>query len=177
MQRRNVGIGELGINADPQVLLTAVGLGSCVAVAFYHPEPAVAAVLHVMLPRAPKAEEGARVLRYADPGIPFALRQLESWGVSRRRLRAAIAGGASMFRFGPASHITIGQDNLAAVEGILERLGIPVLADDTGGEQSRTLVLDVATGQARVWTTAASERVLAELGAGAAAEGCRARVA
>jgi chemotaxis receptor (MCP) glutamine deamidase CheD len=72
------------------------------------------------------------------------------------RWSAKIAGGAKMFAF--QSGMTIGDQNVAAAEKILNELDIPVLASCCGGEQGRRLCLDASTGMLVVESMNASPR-------------------
>ncbi len=60
------------------------------------------------------------------------------------KLKAKIVGGANMFAF---KHIqeteTIGERNIAAVEGILAQLGIPIVGKHVGGSAGRTMIVDL----------------------------------
>ena len=87
--------------------------------------------------------------KYADTAIPEMLRLLGDLadGASLR-LSAKMVGGAKMFAF--QSGMTIGDQNVAAIDAILDRLGIPVLGRDCGGERGRRISFDVATGELTV---------------------------
>jgi chemotaxis protein CheD len=63
----------------------------------------------------------------------------------RLSLQAKIAGGANMFVTADTRG-TIGAQNIAAVERLLDELRIPISARHCGGEQGRRMTLDVATG-------------------------------
>jgi len=167
-KRLNVGMGDMKIADDPEVMLTALGLGSCVGVILYEPSRRVAAMLHIVLPDSRGREDADKCFRFADCAIPEAIRQLQAKGANPRRLKAVIAGGAAMFNFGTASHINIGEDNVAAVREQLRLAHIPIMADDTGGDMSRTLIFELETGEVRVKRAGGQEEHLANLNAPAA---------
>jgi chemotaxis protein CheD len=89
--------------------------------------------------------------RYADTAIPEMMRLLrDTMGGLNLRLAAKMVGGAKMFAF--QSGVTVGDQNVAAVERILQGLGIPVLARDCGGERGRRVSFDITNGEMRVET-------------------------
>ncbi len=163
MKQRNVSIGELVVTADKGEVLVAVGLGSCVGVALYDPTSGLAALAHVMLPDSRGERHDTR---FADVAIPAAVEEMTSRGAVKTRIRAAIAGGAAMFNFGPSAHIRIGEQNIQACTRALEALAVPIVASDTGGSSGRTLSLVVATGEVFVKTPGSQAKLLASLAPG-----------
>ena len=158
MKQRNVSIGEMVATADKDLVLVAVGLGSCVGVALYEPRSRVAALAHVMLP---DSRGQRKDLRFADVAIPAAVEEMARLGAMPSRIRAVLAGGAAMFQFGPSAHIRIGEQNIEACTRALQELSIPIIASDTGGSSGRTLSLVVATGEVYVKTPGGENRLLA----------------
>lgn len=142
-----IGMGEIGVAKGNGSLRTFVG--SCVGLAIYCQREKVAGLAHIVLPDSKGKGEPAG--KYADTAIPETIRLLEDL-VGRRglRLSAKVVGGAKMFAFHKG--ITIGDQNVAAVERILGDCGIPVLARCCGGEKGRRVSLDVSTGAIRVET-------------------------
>ena len=142
-----IGMGEIGVAKGDGSLRTFVG--SCVGLAIYCQREKVAGLAHIVLPDSKGNGEPAG--KYADTAIPETIRLLEEL-VGRRglRLSAKVIGGARMFAF--QKGITIGDQNVAAVERILGACGIPVLARCCGGEKGRRVSLDVGTGTIRVET-------------------------
>ena len=59
-----------------------------------------------------------------------------------------------------SSGINMGQRNLDATRAALERLGIPIVAEDTGGEYGRSVRLVAATGAMRVRSLVGGDRDL-----------------
>lgn len=142
-----IGIGEIGVARGDGILRTFVG--SCIGLALFDRRQRVAGMAHIMLPdsKGERAQPG----RYADTAIPEIIRLLgELAGGVHLRLTAKMVGGAKMFAF--QSGVTVGDQNVAAVDRILDSLGIPVLARDCGGERGRRVSFDVANGEMRVET-------------------------
>jgi len=75
------------------------------------------------------------------------------------RLSAKIAGGANMF--GNAGRaIPIGDQNIAAVEHLLDQRRIAVIGRSVGGMQGRRMTLDVATGVVTIDVVGAATMVI-----------------
>ena len=166
-----VRIAEFQIGRMP-ALLKSYGLGSCVGVAIYDPEARVGGLAHVLLPAWHKGKGKSAAappknpLKYADLALAELRNRLLAEGCRADRLLAKIAGGANMFSAlipnpsgGPIKP-AIGDRNVSAVKTELKRLGIPIRAEDVGGEEGRTVELDTQTGALRVTTSRGGSRVL-----------------
>ncbi len=142
-----VGIGEMKVAAPPS-RISAVGIGSCVAVALRDRETGVGGMAHIMLPWMPKRpRSGANLLKYADFAIDRMVEEILRDGGRKRGLGAKIIGGAHMFE-GTSSvfPMDIGGRNIEAVKRKLDQLGIPIIAEDTGGNWGRSVELRLADG-------------------------------
>lgn len=140
-----IGIGEIGVARGEGVLRTFVG--SCVGLAIFDGQQRAAGLAHIMLPESRGDRE--RPGRYADTAIPELVRLVgELAGRSRPRLAAKLVGGARMFAF--QTGLTVGDQNVSAVDRLLEDLGIPVLGRDCGGSHGRRVLFDVATGRMQI---------------------------
>jgi len=136
-----IGIGEWAVEKNPAILVT-LGLGSCVGVCIRDPVAKVGGMVHVMLP-----DSGGRPTntpgKFADTGVSLVVEELVKMGASRSRLEAKVAGGASMFQ----SAMDIGARNVEAVKTALQRNGVKLLAEDTGGNKARSIEYDIETGK------------------------------
>ncbi|MDI3521898.1 MAG: chemotaxis protein CheD [Bacillota bacterium] len=154
-----MGMADLAVGKSPVVLMT-IGLGSCVGVALYDPRARIGGLAHIMLPQA----DGAAVsnpAKFADTALPLLVRNLEALGAVAGRLTAKVAGGAQMFQLArPTETMRIGERNTAAVLAWLRAAGIPILAQDTGGNWGRTVELDTETGELLVRTITHGEKTL-----------------
>lgn len=136
-----VAIGEIGVARLGGTLRTF--LGSCIGVSLHDRRLRVAALAHVVLPAA-QGKDGPPG-RFADTAVPEMIRLLRDLvGGQRLALEAKLVGGAKMFAF--QSGVPIGEQNLTAVERILNDHGIPILGRACGGSQGRRMSVDVATG-------------------------------
>lgn len=140
-----VGIAEGAIAVSPQHIRTN-GLGSCVGVVLYDAKAAVCGLVHVMLPESPNTTKKVSQTKFADLGVPWLRDRVIEAGALESRLQAKIAGGAQMFTIaGGSDLLRIGPRNVDAVTAALERLRIPLVAQDVGGSQGRTIEFDPDT--------------------------------
>lgn len=142
-----VGIADLNVCAGCGVLKTT-GLGSCVGVTLYDPVKRIGGMAHVMLPSSEIARGSvANPAKYADTAIPALFERMLQEGAVARRLVAKLAGGAQMFAYQATGEtMRIGQRNVEMCKAVLERLDIPICAEDTGGNYGRTIELYCETG-------------------------------
>ena len=129
-------------------MLVTYALGSCIGLCFHDPRLRLGALLHIMLPLNMEAGR-SHPMKYADTGIKETLKALESMGASRSRMIVKIAGGAKMFEVSGGNGLgNIGQRNIESVHAILKRENLRLTGEYTGGTVARTLLFDVASGQA-----------------------------
>lgn len=145
----SVGLGQLAASCDAGMTLSALGLGSCIALAAHDPVRRVAGMVHVMLPASTIATHPGPPGKYADTAVPALVAAMERLGADRARLVCKMAGGAQMFASG-GGLLNIGARNAIAVRAALTQVGLRLTAADTGGSAGRTLELHVATGLVRV---------------------------
>jgi chemotaxis protein CheD len=150
-----VGIGQLAVSKDPNELLIAYGLGSCIGVSCYDPQAKVAGLAHILLPSSEgKRSDEKEPARFADTGIDLLVKRLTESGALPRRLVVKIAGGAAVLGPANAEKFKIGVRNAEAIKERLKRHGLSPAATDIGGTRGRTLELHPATGKTFVRTAA-----------------------
>lgn len=144
----NVGIACALVVKEPGVLIT-YALGSCVGVCLFDRKKHIAGMAHIMLPSYEDAADRQNLYKFADSGCELLLRSMLRQGAGRDDITARLAGGAKMFRTG-GSMEGIGERNVHAVRETLHRLGIQIIAEDTGKDYGRTVTLDSVTGEVTV---------------------------
>ena len=161
MSRVTVGIAEIKTAGWGDVLVT-LGLGSCVVVAVYDCEAHLGSLAHIMLPdkACGRRRAGENMFKYADEAIPAAVRAIEKIGGKRSSMKAKLAGGSCMFDLGRDGRPDIGRRNVEAARSILERLKIPLVAEDTGGRRGRSVEFLPASGELLIRTIHGGERRL-----------------
>ncbi|WP_313468955.1 chemotaxis protein CheD, partial [Carnobacterium sp.] len=117
----------------------------CVGVAIYDPKTKVGGLSHIMLPDSESFKTVNKIEKFADLAIPQMVSEIRNQ-TKNQQLIAKIAGGASMFQLSDAAYQgSIGERNVLAVEKSLKKLGIPLLANHTGGNMGRTMIVDLDT--------------------------------
>lgn len=145
-----VGMAELRIARNPDIL-AAYGIGSCVIVAMYDPKTKIGGVAHIILPdSAGIAQDRVNPRKFADTAVPLLFQTLSHAGCFKSSIISKVIGGAEMFP--PTENLTnnIGTQNTASAIRALEKLRIPILAQDIGGRCGRSLEMNLATGRIRL---------------------------
>ena len=141
-----VGMADMNTAESPGVL-TTLGLGSCVGVCLYDPITKISGMVHVMLPNSTQIKNNSNIAKFADTGIIKLLDDMIKMGAKRNKVVSKIAGGAQMFNFNETSELMrIGFRNVVSTKEVLAQLGIPIIAEDTGGNYGRTIELYSETG-------------------------------
>jgi chemotaxis protein CheD len=143
-----LGIGDYGATSNPEQVIKTLGLGSCVAVICADPAAKIAAMIHVALPDSSASPDrrDEKPGYFADTGIPAlfdSLRQV-GWNEREGKLTIKLAGGATIMD--PNGTFNIGKRNLLAIKKILWNAGFGPIAEDVGGNISRTVAVSAETG-------------------------------
>ena len=142
-----VGMADCRIADAPEQVLATFALGSCIGLTAYDPKTALGGLLHFMLPDSTIDPDKGRLnpFMFADTGIPRLIEMLAARGASKRRLVVHAFGGAQMMD--DRNIFEIGKRNCLAMRKILWKVGILLSGEVVGGERSRTVKLEIATGR------------------------------
>ena len=142
-------------------MLSTIGLGSCVAIVLYDAEAAIGGLAHVLLPSESMSRDRSNPAKFPATVVPLLVDEMHRLGADLRRIRAKIAGGASMFtNLIPSGGINIGERNVIAVREVLGQIGIPVVADDTGSDYGRSVFRsEEHTSELQIGRASCRERV------------------
>jgi len=155
-----VGMADYKIGRDPASIIS-YGLGSCVGIALFDPVTKIGGLAHIMLPDSTQARSTENLAKFADTAIPKMLEDMIRAGAVKTRITAKIAGGSQMFTFANATDIMrVGERNTTAVKLALNKIGLRLLAEDTGGNYGRTVELKLDSGGYRVKTIDKGEKEL-----------------
>ncbi len=167
----SVRMGEMSISSTSGDELVAIGLGSCIGLAFIDRSAGVAGLAHVVLPESAGAAGPAA--KFADLAVPELLAAVQRAGARKERLEAVLVGGAKMFALGAG--LDIGARNEAAVREALAQHRLRIAASETGGSSGRTKRVAVGAGTVSVHVAGGKPETI--LGGGArAASAAPARV-
>ena len=145
-----VKLADFAVSKNPQDQLVVYGLGSTAAVILYDEGARAGGIVHFMLPNS--ALESRRATdypaMYADVAIPLLVESCIGQGARRESLTARLAGGSILMGQGISRSISEG--NIAAAKKILGDLGIPLTAENTGGNHNRAVRMEISTGKSFV---------------------------
>lgn len=153
-----VNVADYAVAREPGTIATA-GLGSCVAIVLHDADHQVTGLAHVLLPDAGLARGPSAAAKCPETAVPLLLDDMAALG-AHGRLVAKIIGGARMFGTLLSSGVNMGERNVLATREALARNGIPIVAEDVGGEHGRSVQVDVATGAVHVRSLQWGNRVL-----------------
>lgn len=149
--RVDVGIGEFKHSQQSGDLIKTYGLGSCVALVVYSKQRKIAGMVHIALPEASVNPAKAKALPgyFADTGVPRVVEWIDKVTAGKRKeFTYQLYGGASILD--ENNRFDIGRRNALAIKRLLWRYGCGVIKEDVGGNASRTVSIDVATGEVKV---------------------------
>jgi chemotaxis protein CheD len=141
----HVGVSEWKVAKSPAKLRTT--LGSCVGIVLYDKTQKIGGICHALLDEPPSGKIINRG-KYAKTAIEELIKELEKNGVNKKNLTAKIFGGASMFQ-NNANNIfqNIGERNVKAAREVLQKYEIPILYEDVGGHNGRTITFFLEDGR------------------------------
>lgn len=139
-----VGQGDL--------VITTLGLGSCVAIAIHDPVTLVGGLAHVLLPVRSSSRASTNPAKFAETAVPMLLEEMARQGAGpASRLQARLAGGASMFAaLLQMGGLNVGERNVIAARAALEQAGVPLVGEDTGGDFGRSVYFHLRDGRLEV---------------------------
>jgi chemotaxis protein CheD len=121
-----------------------------VGVILYDPQARVGGLLHFLLPDSRLNPEKAadQPAMFGDTGIAMLLDEVFKRGATRKYLTVKLAGGAKSF--GEASFFDIADRNVLMAKRLLWKNNLVPRAEETGGEESRTVRLFMADGRVTI---------------------------
>jgi chemotaxis protein CheD len=161
MKETSVGLAEFAMSRNPEEVLVAYGLGSCVGVVMTDPVSRLCGLLHAVLPRAGDGSTAGEVNphKYVESGIDKMLGALKRAGADPARLVVRIVGGSNMVLLSDSAHpFDIGNRNIEAAQSTLKRLKMPIATAEVGGHTGRTVRVYVAENRVTVRVIGGRER-------------------
>ncbi|MGB3340722.1 MAG: chemotaxis protein CheD [bacterium] len=152
MNEKKVGIGEVKIEQG-EVRLSAFGVGSCIVIMLYDETRKIGGLAHCLLPFG-----GDSSLKYPRNAIAEMLKQMSQIGASRDNIVAKIVGGATMFE--SFERHAIGKRNVVKTREELNKLDIPIIAEDVFGNWGRSISFNLTSGEVKVRSYRHGEKIL-----------------
>jgi chemotaxis protein CheD len=145
-----VSMSDMKTAVSPSILRSS-GIGSCIVITLYDSVNKIGSIAHPMLAD-PPAGESKNSLRFVENAIDAMISALAKLGRSKDRLEAKIIGGANMFKVFDKDPDSIGIHNYESAKKKLEKEGIVIVSEDTGGNVGRSVDFDLNTGLVEVKT-------------------------
>jgi chemotaxis protein CheD len=154
----NVGVADMKVSSDPEVLLATYSLGSCIGIAIYDAVARVGGLLHFMLPESTLDPEKAKKNpnMFADTGIPYLFKEAYKLGAKKQRMRVIVVGGAQILDNN--GFFNIGKRNDMAIRKIFHRNNVIIDYKDVGGDNNRTVKLTVKNGKTWIKVSGQGEK-------------------
>ena len=156
-RRLVVGVGGLAVSSNPSTILTTYSLGSCLGVTFYDPVVRAGGMLHAMLPDSSinSLKAAAQPAMFVDTGIVAMFRAAFKLAVEKHRMQICVAGCAQFLN--DRGFFNIGRRNYTRLTELFQENGLAIHAEAVGGLSSRTLHLNLRTGEVRLKTSGQKE--------------------
>jgi chemotaxis protein CheD len=147
-----VGVSDMKVSATRGDLIITHALGSCLGVAVHDPVACVGGLLHVMLPLSTinpvKADRNP--FMFVDTGFRRLLIECFKNGAQKQRLEIRVAGGANSHERDKNDLFQIGKRNFIILRRLLWMDGLLMKSYDVGGNNSRTMSLEIGTGKVTI---------------------------
>jgi chemotaxis protein CheD len=142
-------------------LIITYALGSCLGIAIHDPVACVGGLLHVMLPLSaidpPKAKENP--FMFVDTGVPRLFLDCYKEGARKERLIVKVAGGANVNENVRDEYFQIGKRNFVMLRNLLWKNGVLLRAHDVAGTVSRTMTLEIGSGEVTIRSNGQTTRL------------------
>ena len=152
MTVHTVAVADMKVSAVEDDVLVTHALGSCLGIAIHDPAAHVGGLLHVMLPLSTidpkKGKENPYM--FVDTGVPKLFIECYKAGARKERLHVKVAGGGCTLCDEEDDYFQIGKRNFIMLKKIFWKNGVLLRAHDVGGRESRTLSLDIGSGEVAV---------------------------
>jgi chemotaxis protein CheD len=141
-------------------VISTIGLGSCVAIVIYDKQTRVGGMAHVLLPSEGLSRDKENRAKFPGSAVPLLVDEMKKLG-ARGPFTAKIVGGSSMFgALLPSGGINMGERNVHSARQALSAAGIPLAAQDVGGDYGRSVYFHVDDGRVLVRSLKSGDRAL-----------------
>lgn len=167
--KRIIGVADMMTSNNKEDLLITHALGSCLGIAVYDPIACVGGLLHVMLPLSTINQKRAKEnpLVFVDTGVPKLFIECYKAGAKKERITVSVAGGACT-KTGEKKedYFKIGKRNFTMLRKLLWKNGVLLKSHNVGGTDSRTMLLEIGSGEVAIKTNGGSTKTVLVQGNG-----------
>lgn len=140
--RKFIHVGEIHIGARLTEISTI--LGSCVSVCLYDCITQMSGMNHYLVPL--WNENGLQSPKYGNISIPRLIESMVNVGCEIKNMEAKIFGGGNVINVS-SEDMMVGRKNILIAKEILREYGIPIVAQDVGGDKGRRIMMRSDTGK------------------------------
>ncbi|HUK50805.1 MAG TPA: chemotaxis protein CheD [Terriglobales bacterium] len=141
-----IGLGMMKIVNEPTIL-SATGIGSCIALAMRDRKGNASGLAHIVLPNSKNMDDAQKNPgKYSNTAVHALIHGLLLIGVSLEDITAKIVGGSRVIETGGFD----GVKNISSTRNELKRRGVEIVGEDVGLAYGRTIRFDTATGKITV---------------------------
>lgn len=140
--KKFIHVGEIHIGARPTEISTI--LGSCISVCLYDSVHKMGGMNHYLVPL--WNGNGLQSPKYGNISIPRLIDSMVNVGCNVKNMEAKIFGGANVIDVSSVD-MMIGRKNILIAKELLREYGIPIVAQDVGGEKGRRIMMRSDTGK------------------------------
>ncbi len=137
-----IHVGQIHIGFNPTEISTV--LGSCVSVCLFDKYRLIGGMNHYLLPL--WNGNGLQSPKFGNVSIPRMIQSMIDIGCKSNNMEAKIFGGASI-NISSSEDFMIGKRNVLTAKEILAEYKIKVVAEDTGGDLGRRIMMRSDTGK------------------------------
>ncbi len=147
-----VGIADMKLSASDGDQIITHALGSCLGITVYDPVAGAGGLLHIMLPMSTidPAKAADNPLMFVDTGVPLLFKECYKLGARKERMVVKVAGGACLHGNEDTDFFGIGKRNFTMLRKLLWKNGVLLESYEVGGGISRTMSMDIGSGQVTV---------------------------
>ncbi len=141
-----VTVADLRHATAPDVILTTLGLGSCLGITCYDPLRRIGGMLHTMLPDSRRhRRENPPPAMYLNLGLPALINGMVELGASMPHLQFKVFGGARILQSN--DYFSVGRKNVEMMEQFVDAYRLNVRHWDVGGQTNRSIDLYISDGR------------------------------
>ena len=134
-------------------ILQILGLGSCVAVTFYHQKSQSGIMAHVVLPARDK--EIALTPNVKGKYANIAVEELVNWlkknKIPQNEIQVKLVGGAKMFKNTVSDVLNISDRNIESISQELAKYNLKVYKKELGGNKGRSIFFNLENGEIKIF--------------------------
>jgi chemotaxis protein CheD len=154
-----VRVADYAVGKGP-IVISTIGLGSCVAIAIYDRQTRVGGMAHVLLPSEGLSRDKDNRAKFPGTAVPLLLEEMKKLG-ARGPYTAKIVGGSSMFgALIPSGGINMGERNVVSSRQALTDAGIQLSGQDVGGDYGRSVYFHLEDGRVLVRSLKSGDRAI-----------------